>query len=182
MVTHPEAAPSQSQAPAPTQQHEKPFAPSQISNSSKLLIGGTAFFMLSAFITRRSLVRRQIAATPAFYTTASHHQPKVSGAMEALEALNLATINVVSVAIISVGAGMKISGIETLEDLRRKVRGGIGVDGTGRSEKDVEEDMEEWIVSVLNRKAEKEKGKQTGGITAEEEVKRSWTNERGKDR
>lgn len=68
--------------------------------------------------------------------------------------------------------------ISTLEDLRRKVRGGMGVDGTGRNEKDVEEEFEEWLASVLERKAEKEKAKRSKGQALEER----WMNERGKER
>ena len=47
--------------------------------------------------------------------------------------------------------------ISGLEDMRRKVRGGLGVDGNGRSEREVEEEFEEWIAGVLKRKEEKER-------------------------
>ncbi|KAM5463493.1 hypothetical protein MauCBS54593_007487 [Microsporum audouinii] len=150
--------------------------------STKLLIGGSAFFVLSAFITRRSLNRRRLASMPQFYTTASHHKPKVSAPLEALEALNLATLNVLALAILGVGAGMKAVGFETLDELRRIVRGGLGADGTGRTEQQVEEDMEEWVVSVLNRKASKESAKEAEKQKAQEEIRQTWLNERGKER
>lgn len=64
-------------------------------------------------------------------------------------------------------------GIETLDDLRKIVRGGLGVDGTGRSEQDLEEELEEWVVGVMGRKEKKEAGKkQSGGVV----------DERGRDR
>lgn len=44
-----------------------------------------------------------------------------------------------------------------MEDLRRKIRGGLGVDGTGRTEKEVEQEVEEWFVDVLTRKEDKER-------------------------
>ncbi|EZF31582.1 hypothetical protein GTR04_4102 [Trichophyton interdigitale] len=152
--------------------------------STKLLIGGSAFFVLSAFITRRSLNRRRLAAIPQFYTTASHHKPNVSAPLEALEALNLATLNVLALAILGVGAGMKAVGFETLDELRRIVRGGLGADGTGRTEQQVEEDMEEWVVSVLNRKASKENAnaKEAEKQRAQDEIRKTWLNERGKER
>lgn len=50
-------------------------------------------------------------------------------------------------------------GIESVEDARRVVRGGLGVDGSGRSEREAEEDFEEWIASTLSRKEAKEKAK-----------------------
>ena len=68
------------------------------------------------------------------------------------------------------------SDISTLDDMRRKVRGGLGVDGTGRGEKDVEEEFEEWLATVLERKKEKEKEKEEG---KRQEV---WRNERGRER
>lgn len=119
---------------------------------------------------------------PQFYTTASHHKPKVSAPLEALEALNLATLNVLALAILGVGAGMKAVGFETLDELRRIVRGGLGADGTGRTEQQVEEDMEEWVVSVLNRKASKESAKEAEKQKAQEEIRQTWLNERGKER
>lgn len=42
-----------------------------------------------------------------------------------------------------------------LEDMRRRLRGGLGFDGSGRSEKDAEEEFEEWLATVLARKEKK---------------------------
>ncbi len=96
------------------------------------------------------------------------------------------------------GWALDISG---LEDLRRLVRGGLGVDGSGRDESEVEEEWEEWLAGVLKRKEEKEKKRRgDGGLKEkvrrlredqdereemEEEfavVGRQVTNERGKPR
>ncbi|OJD17584.1 hypothetical protein AJ78_02335 [Emergomyces pasteurianus Ep9510] len=164
----------QAQSQTPQAQTAQPSKKSLIPNSTKLLLGGTAFLILSSIITRRALLRKRISALPPTYTSAPFHQPPVNGALEALEALNIATINVASVAMIGVGAGMYAFDINTMEDLRRKVRGGLGVDGSGRSEQDVEEELEEWVVSVLGRKAEKEKKGKEG--------QREYVNERGKER
>ena len=57
----------------------------------------------------------------------------------------------------------------------RKLRGGLGVDGSGRDEKQAEEEFEEWMATVLSRKEAKEKSK-VGGV----EEKR--VNERGRER
>lgn len=46
--------------------------------------------------------------------------------------------------------------IGNVEDLRRKVKGGSGADGTGTTERQVEEELEEWIAGVLARKEQKE--------------------------
>lgn len=63
--------------------------------------------------------------------------------------------------------------ISSLDDMRRKVRGGLGVDGTGRGERQAEEEWEEWLATVLERKRRKEEeGKGDG----------ERRNERGRER
>lgn len=64
--------------------------------------------------------------------------------------------------------------ISTMDELRRKIRGGLGVDGTGRSERQAEEDFEEWLAETFARKDEKRRRKE-----ADEEERK---NERGKPR
>jgi hypothetical protein len=97
--------------------------------------------------------------------------------MEAFEALNIATINVLSLAMLSTGGVLWYLDIASMEDARRKLRGGLGVDGSGRSEEEAEEDFEEWLADVLSRKEAKERKREYEG---EKEVKRR--NERGKER
>lgn len=45
--------------------------------------------------------------------------------------------------------------ISNIEDARRKLRGGLGIDGSGRSEKEAEEEFEEWLATTLARKEAK---------------------------
>ncbi|KAI9858290.1 MAG: hypothetical protein M1813_007565 [Trichoglossum hirsutum] len=121
-----------------------------------LFLAGAGFFALSTYITRRALVRRYKASLPAFYQP-NYRPNTVNGAMESFEALNIATINVTSFAMMATGGVLYAFDISSLADLRRKVRGGMGIDdGTGRSEKDAEEEFEEWLAGVLARKSEKE--------------------------
>ena len=72
--------------------------------------------------------------------------------------------------------------IGSIEDLRRKVRGGLGVDGSERSEQNVEEEFEEWIASVLQRKEEKQKIKATIKEADMDEGIELSRNERGRPR
>lgn len=62
--------------------------------------------------------------------------------------------------------------ISTMDDLRRKIRGGLGIDGSGRTEKQAEEEFEEWLAGTLARKDER---RQRSGDD-DEELK----NERGR--
>lgn len=75
----------------------------------------------------------------------------INGAMEAFEALNIATINVLSVGMMSAGGLLWAFDISSLDDMRRKVRTNMGVDSI-RVDEDAEEEIEEWFASVLARK------------------------------
>ncbi|KAI9767353.1 MAG: hypothetical protein M1840_005762 [Geoglossum simile] len=132
-----------------------------------LFLAGAGFVALSTLITRRSFVRRYKSSIPAFYQP--NNQPNsVNGAIEAFEALNIATANVASFTMMATGGMLYAFDISSLADLRRKVRGGLGVDGTGRTEKDGEEEFEEWLASVLARKGEKENQAREQGVLRDE--------------
>ena len=143
-------------------------------NRSAVIFGaGALFFAFSLVITRRAFARKRFASNPAFYANTPTHQAeqatKVNGAVEAMEALSLATINVLSLSTMATGGAMWYMNINSIADARRTIRGGLGVDGTGRSEKDAEEDFEEWLATTLARK--EAKGAQM-----------TQTNERGQQR
>ena len=88
--------------------------------------------------------------------------------MEALEALNIATVNVLSVAIMMTGGVLWALDVSSLDDLRSRVRGRLGVDEHGRN---ADEEIEEWVASVLARKERREEGRRRapGGDEEEEE-------------
>jgi hypothetical protein len=156
--------------------------PSPRQNKAPVIFAaGLAFTALSLLITRRSFARRRIGKKPSFYTnTPAHAQAQagnVSGAVEALEALNIATLNVASFAMLTTGGALWYFDIGSMEDARRKLRGGLGVDGSGRTEGEAEEDFEEWLATVLNRKEAKERRREYEG---EKEERRR--NERGRER
>jgi hypothetical protein len=123
-----------------------------------LFIGGAAFVGLSTVITRRSLVRRYKSTIPTFYQQSNRPNVKVDGPMEAFEALSIATVNVLSFSMMFTGGLLWAFDISSLDDMRRKLRGGLGINGDGR-ENAAEEEMEEWLATVLSRKEQKEKEK-----------------------
>jgi hypothetical protein len=104
-----------------------------------------------------------------------HQARNVNGAVEAVEALNIATVSVLSLAMMSTGGLLWYFDINSMDDARRKLRGGLGVDGSGRDEKQAEEEFEEWMATVLSRKDAK--GKSEMGGTEEKRF-----NERGRER
>jgi hypothetical protein len=124
-----------------------------------LFFGGAAFFGFASVITRRSLVRRYKTTVPKFFQQSNRPNAEVDGAMEAFEALTIATVNVFSLSMMFTGGMLWAFDISSLEDMRRKLRGELGIDGEGR-ENAAEEEMEEWLATVLARKDEKERQKQ----------------------
>ncbi|KAI5846525.1 hypothetical protein DFP73DRAFT_593598 [Morchella snyderi] len=119
-----------------------------------LLLSGSAFLALSILTTRRTLAQRRLALTPPFYHP-NTRPPLVppNGALDALQALNLATLNTTAFAIFLVGGGMVALDVCTLEELRERARKTAAV---GEAEREAEEEFEEWLVGVLARKEKKE--------------------------
>ncbi|KAI9800749.1 MAG: hypothetical protein M1833_003165 [Piccolia ochrophora] len=118
-----------------------------------LFLAGGAFFFLSVVTTRRSLHRRAVASYPSFYHP-SNRPPvnPVNGAAEAAQALGIATMNVVSGAMMVTGGvlwGMRIQG---MDDMRTRMRRAMGVGESG----DADQELEEWVAGVLSRKEERE--------------------------
>jgi hypothetical protein len=151
--------------PVAVAEPSKPTVPQPVPtdrpNRNAVIFGaGAVFFAFSLLITRRAFARKRLASTPSLFANAPGHQAEqaksVNGALEAVEALNLATLNVLSLAMMGTGGTLWYLNINSMADARRMIRGGLGVDGTGRSEKDAEEDFEEWMASTLARKETKE--------------------------
>jgi hypothetical protein len=115
-----------------------------------LFFGGLAFTMFSAYVTRRSLIRKR-PPIPSSFTPSNAPLPKAEGGLDAVEALGLATINTVSVFMTAIGAGFIYWDIADIEDLRDKVRKGVGFDVYG-GETDADKEIEGWVAEVLARK------------------------------
>ncbi|KAL2055102.1 hypothetical protein ABVK25_004440 [Lepraria finkii] len=154
----PQPAP-QTPAPEPSRSITSPRSRKQLT----LFLAGASFLTISGLITRRQLARRHLSTIPRFYHPSTRPPTTpVSGAFEAFEALNLATINVTSFMMMITGGLLWAFDISSLEDIRSKVRGDWGVDGSGRTEGDVEEEFEEWVAGILKRKEDKEKRRRDG--------------------
>ena len=121
-----------------------------------LFFAGAGFFAVATAVTRRALVRRYKASLPKFYQPSNRANSEVNGAMEAFEALNIATINVMSVGMMLAGGVLYAFDISSLDDMRRHVRKSIGVEGP-RTDEDAEKEIEEWVARTLNIQTKKEK-------------------------
>ena len=86
--------------------------------------------------------------------------PKINGALEAIEALNVATINVLSVAMMAVGGMLWFLDVNSLEEGRVKMRRAMGVEVYGKTEEEASDEIEEWIANTLARKELKDQARE----------------------
>ncbi|KAJ5459945.1 uncharacterized protein N7458_001497 [Penicillium daleae] len=163
--------PSPANPPSPPQQIVQQSTPSDRTNL-KLFCGGMAFFALSVYITRRANIRKRLACIPPYYSSSIYFQPNVNGGMEAFEALNLATLNVISFSMMATGGVMCALNVNGLEDMRRLMRGSLEGVAAGKSDEQLEKDVAEWVSSVLgdrfDKQLEKEKAKKRAAGQSEE--------------
>ena len=107
-----------------------------------LLLGGTTFLALSIALTRRAIHRRKLSLVPKYYHP--NNRPPANppnGAVDALEALNLATLNTLSFGMMLVGGGMFAMDVCSLEELRGRVHEGMG--GRDAAAREAEEEFED---------------------------------------
>ncbi|KAJ5306365.1 hypothetical protein PENANT_c017G02506 [Penicillium antarcticum] len=135
-----------------------PRPPARENTNLKLLFGGMTFFALSVLVTRRAFNKKRIACIPPFYTSSIYHQPHSNSAMDAFEALNLATLNVLSFGMMAGGAAGYALNINSLDDMRRFVRAGLqgGSDTPVKSDEELEAEVTEWVSKVLGDRFEKQ--------------------------
>ncbi|KAI1185328.1 hypothetical protein F5B17DRAFT_40028 [Nemania serpens] len=141
-------------APLP---HARPSILSQRSlKQLGLFFAGAGFLTLATLITRRSVARKHRVTMPKFYIQSNRPVNKVDsdGPLIALEALNLATLNVLGFAVMMTGGVSWAFDISSIDDLRRMARKQIGPSG-GRTDEEVEREIEEWVAKVLLRKDKK---------------------------
>ncbi|KAM0322709.1 hypothetical protein ACHAQA_009300 [Verticillium albo-atrum] len=128
-----------------------------------LFFAGAGFLVCSTLITKRAVTRKQLAAFPKFYQpshAAAGKQENPEGSLIALEALNLATINVFSFAVMATGGVAWAFDISSVSDLRDKARATIRGEA-GKTDEAAEREFEEWATRVLTKL----------GQTPEEEAK-----------
>lgn len=147
--------PTPPQTPSTSESHSALFS-QRSRRQLGLFFVGAGFFAVATVITRRALVRRYKATIPKFYQPSNRANSEVNGAIEAFEALNIATINVMSVGMMLGGGLLYAFDISSLDDMRRHVRKSIGVEGP-RTDEDAEKEIEEWVAKTLNIQMKKEK-------------------------
>lgn len=137
------------------------FAPRSLKQLT-LFFAGAGFLGLSTFITRRSVGRKYLATLPRFYQPSNRPSNKINSdsSLIALEALNLATLNVIGFAIMATGGLSWAFDVSDIEELRAMARANLGTAGGGRTDEEAEREVEEWVAKVLLRKEQHEKAQE----------------------
>ncbi|KAJ5510236.1 hypothetical protein N7453_002339 [Penicillium expansum] len=157
----PQEKPTPDESAPPSTTSTNTNSPSTLAQSNtnlKLFFGGMTFFALSVLVTRRAFHKKRMACMPPFYTSSTYHQPHSNSAADAFEALNLATLNVVSFGLMAGGAVGYALNINGLEDMRRVVRNGLqgGSDAPVKTDEELETEVTEWVTKILGDKFEKQ--------------------------
>ncbi|CAK7226693.1 hypothetical protein SBRCBS47491_006316 [Sporothrix bragantina] len=139
-----------------------------------LFFAGAGFLALSTTLTRRAVVRRKLAAELKFYSpsgtgmttltgsSASAESAAASatreeapqGSFMAIEALNLATLNVLSFFLMMTGGfswALDLSSVDDLRALAQRYTRTPGASGYAKTDEEAEREMEEWVAKILKR-------------------------------
>ncbi|EAA35011.1 hypothetical protein GE21DRAFT_242 [Neurospora crassa] len=182
------ASPSSSSDAArypPAQQwEERPYPPIFSERSLKqlgLFFGGATFFALSVAVSRRAVARHLKAskmeifapnmiagmARPGNINSKAPRDPMV-----AVEALNLATLNVISFATMAAGGTCWAFDLLSVEDLRRKARRTLYGGTEANLDEEAEREVAEWVAKTLGIDLEKAEEEAKGKMFGEEAVKK----------
>lgn len=131
-----------------------------------LYFAGCTFFALSVLVTRRSIARKLAITKPLTFTPSNFRPKNPNGAIEAAEALGLATLNVGALAIVFTGGTMFALDIADMDDLRTKFRHRMGFDQSDNGSAEGDKDVEEWVRSILDNKDGKDNKSIAESLTA----------------
>lgn len=135
--------------------------------------------MLSTLITKRAVNRQQVKSQMKFFYTnlapagkSPSGGPKPSDGKDALvavEALGLATLNVISFGVMMTGGMAWALDVSGLEDMRYLARKTLGVNGVGGSADDeAEQEISIWVAQTLKMAERKVADKGKGGEAPKE--------------
>ncbi|KAI1766771.1 hypothetical protein GGR53DRAFT_189868 [Hypoxylon sp. FL1150] len=155
--------PSQSsqpiQATIPPPEPRTPILSQRSLKQLGMFFAGAGFLSLSTLITRRAVARKHRLTVPKFYTQSNRTVNKMQSdsSLIALEALNLATLNVFGFGIMLTGGLSWAFDFSSVDDLRKMARRNMGPTG-GQTDEEAEREIEEWVAKVLGRKDQKDEG------------------------
>jgi hypothetical protein len=109
-----------------------------------LFLAGSAFALFSAVITRRAVNRRLHWQKPTFYrNNMQHPEQQINGGLEALEAISVATVNVVSWGMMFTGGMFWVLDLSSMAEMRARLRVRLGI--THEEQQGSQGVVREWI-------------------------------------
>jgi hypothetical protein len=164
MMARPAATPANPSSPPPPPQPEYEGTPITSKRSlrqlSVFLFGGACLLATTA-ITRKAVWRRQLRVMPKFYEPNTNPHEFFSPFHDAIQALNLATMNCASVGIMAVGGIMWTFDVANLREAQASLRSRLNYDSIYRSEDDIPRNFSELIAAsgeMRNVEEEKKEG------------------------
>ncbi|KAK0717068.1 hypothetical protein B0T26DRAFT_605047, partial [Lasiosphaeria miniovina] len=138
--------------PLPTKRTLKQFG---------LFCGGASFMVFSIIISRRAVAKHMRASQLKFYQPNHNTGRRGDAAKElegrnplvAFEALNLATLNMISFAVMATGGLSWALDVSSVDDLRRMARRSMDLQG-GDADEAAEKEVAEWVAKMLGSKEE----------------------------
>lgn len=109
---------------------------------------GSACLVASTAITRKAVWRRQLRLKPSFYAPNTNPHEFFSPMSDALQALNMATMNCFSVGLMALGGTMWTLDIANMREARSILRGRLNYDSIYRSEDDVPNGLGETLLKA----------------------------------
>lgn len=146
-----------------------------------LFFGGATFFALSVAVSRRAVARHLKASKMEIFApnmTSGMARPGNINAkaprdpMVAVEALNLATLNVISFATMAAGGTAWAFDLLSVEDLRRKARRTLYGGTEANLDEEAEKEVAEWVAKTLGIDLEKAEEEAKGKMFSEEAIKK----------
>ncbi|KAF2709579.1 hypothetical protein K504DRAFT_467541 [Pleomassaria siparia CBS 279.74] len=124
---------------------------------------GAACFLASTALTRRAIYRRQLRIPPKFFDPNTNPHEHFSPLNDALQAVNLATMNCVSVGIMVVGGTLWTFDISGLKEAQYALRGRLGYESIYQTGQDNSELSRESLEgTILRKRSEKHDDKGSG--------------------
>ncbi|KAF2000254.1 hypothetical protein P154DRAFT_599249 [Amniculicola lignicola CBS 123094] len=124
-------APAAASSTPPRPSHETAYETTPITSPRSLrqlsiFVLGATCFLASTALTRRAIYRRQLRSIPKFYDANTNPHEHFSPMHDAMQALNLATLNCLSVGTMMVGGALWSFDISGLKEMRAGLRGHLG--------------------------------------------------------
>ncbi|KAF1913619.1 hypothetical protein BDU57DRAFT_520558 [Ampelomyces quisqualis] len=113
---------------------------------SIFFLGGACLLATTA-ITRKAVWRRQLRVMPRFYEPNTNPHEFFSPFSDAIQALNLATMNCASVSIMAVGGAMWTFDIANLKEAQASLRRRLNYDSIYKSEDEIPRNLSELIAA-----------------------------------